>query len=190
MIRLLFRLLIFALGLVIAALWFGQMHHLRAVVPDQLPAWSLGIAENASVRRGSGIFVIGASGQGIEVTWAAKRLDQTGFHWDITANGDGLSFEGDVTLPFWPDRLLFDSRGTVDLEVLTSGQERGLLSVRSAIGHTRWDATRKIVFIDAEIEADVPRDLPNAYAQALASLGYFPGEPWRIRAPVPFSALQ
>ena len=189
MMRLLFRLVIFVLGLAIAALWFGQMHHLRAAATGDLPEWSDAISDGSGIRAGEAW--LGESGlPPLVVNWQATTPTSTGFLWDIDVGGDGIVFDGTATLPFWPDRLNVSGRGNIDLAKLTGGGAQGIVPLRKIDGQITFDRRFQTAFIDAEVDAEIPDGLADQYLTIFRSLGYEPGQAWRIKLPVPLSVLK
>ena len=73
MIRFLFWLLVFAMGLAAAVVWKGEMHHLRRAVPEGLPDWTAPIADEAGVLQGRAVLPVAEGLPAMELLWSAKR---------------------------------------------------------------------------------------------------------------------
>jgi len=134
MIRLLFLVLVFAVGLAAAVVYKGQIYHLRRAVPDLLPGWTDRIAEDASLRSGS--IRLPATAQLPETTlfWDAVAPGADGWKWQLRLTGDGIALTARATLGFWPDRaVLDDGAGTLDLSALAGlpVQTRGVATLEA-----------------------------------------------------------
>lgn len=119
MIRGLLLLVLFAAGLVAAALSQGRMHHLRLAVPDRLPGWTDAVAPDAGLRRGA--MTLPARGRWPETTlaWTARLPTADGWNWDVVMTGEGIDLSGQVTLSYTGDRaLLSGGTGSPDLGAL------------------------------------------------------------------------
>jgi len=126
MIRSFFLLVIFVIGLAAAALWQGQMHHLRrvlpSVVPVNLPEWSDQISDAARLRAGEMDIDAGPLRPKMKLRWKAVAPNGEGLRWAIFLTGQGVALEADLLVPFWPDRILLrNGRGTVALTELGQG---------------------------------------------------------------------
>ena len=104
MIRFLLLLGVFALGLAGGGLWFGQMHHLRSYVPDQLPRWTKMLPDDAGPRKGEIDWAESELLPAIQFRWDFAGIAADGLHWDVTLRGQGIDIKGDFALFFWPDR--------------------------------------------------------------------------------------
>ena len=104
MIRFLFLLVVFALGLAGGALWFGQMHHLRSYSPEWLPEWTQALPDDAGPRRGELEWPESELLPAIRFRWDFAGLAADGLHWDVALQGQGVDIKGDFALFFWPDR--------------------------------------------------------------------------------------
>jgi len=132
MIRGVFYLILLCLGLIAAAIWTGQMHHLRQLAPGHLPDWSAGFEDTAGVRQGR--FVRPASGDVPElaIAWAAKLPGADGLLWDVTVAGNGIAAQGELVLEYWPNRAhLRDGIGTADLDALSMAGATGIVRLDS-----------------------------------------------------------
>lgn len=148
MIRALFKtlilLLIFSAGLVAAAVWQGQMSHLRQVRPQGLPHWTDRIAPEAGLRDGR--MELEATGQRPELTlqWAARWPDGAGWHWDLRLTGEGVELAGELTLGLWPSQAVITlTGGTLDL-----GRLAPIPAAASGIGTIETGGFRIIGLLD------------------------------------------
>lgn len=117
MIRALGLLLLFAVGLAAAALWSGQMHHLRRALPDQLPGWSVTIADDAGLRAGQAEWPAAGNRPAIKLAWIVKAPGAEGLLWDLRATGQGIDIQSELLLPYWPVKAIIrNGSGGVDLE--------------------------------------------------------------------------
>ncbi len=130
MIRALFYLFVFILGLGFAALWQGQMHHLRYVLPGflptALPAWTDQIEDSARLRGGEMVIKEGALHPELTLRWTAIAPNTEGLQWMLSLTGQGVDVSADLLVPFWPDRaFLRNGRGTMLLNDLVAGSGVG-----------------------------------------------------------------
>ena len=114
MIRFLLLVLIFVMGLAGGALWFGQMHHLRSAVPDQLPGWTQVLPDDAGLRQGEVLWPKSEFIPALRLSWRFAGVAADGLHWDLALQGQGVDVKADFALFFWPDRgNLTGTRGAV-----------------------------------------------------------------------------
>ena len=126
MIRSLFYLIIFIVGLAAAALWQGEMHHLRRVLPAPLPAWTDQIDDSARLRGGEMQIKAGALRPALTLRWKAIAPNTEGLRWSLFVTGQGVDLSADLVLPVWPDQaFLRNGRGTVLLDNLVAGSGIG-----------------------------------------------------------------
>lgn len=134
MIRFLFRLMVFCVGLAVAVLWLGEMRHLR-MTGVTLPGWSTHIAADAGVLAGSADLPPQGDLPALNVEWSAIAPDWDGLRWNIRGTGEGIELRGQMVLGFWPDTAwLRDGRGTLSLRQLSKGTAEGLAVVEAANG--------------------------------------------------------
>lgn len=137
MIRLLFYLLVFALGLAVAILWFGEMRHLRQALPGKLPIWTVPIDDRATLRNGKAELNLPGTPE-LVARWAAKAPDGNGLNWDLSVIGGGISLRADLSVPPWPLLAkIRNGQGTIALESLTNGQSRGNISITEISGEVQ-----------------------------------------------------
>ncbi len=131
MIRFLFLLLVFVIGLAGAGLYAGKMHHLRMAVPDRLPAWTGSVAADAGLREGT-MALVSPLVDGLSLGWSARMPDAEGWRWRVRLEGKGLALNADLTVGWTLDRaMLRNGRGTWDLGAVPSQvQAAGFLAVR------------------------------------------------------------
>lgn len=137
MIRFLFLVLVFVVGLVAAAVYQGRLHHLELAFPGQLPAWTDRIAPDAGLRRGSMRVERGGVLPDLTLGWTARMPDLGGWHWRLRLTGDGVDLSADLTLAHWPDRgVVSNGTGTIDLARLAPvlSQVQGVLNLKSVEG--------------------------------------------------------
>ena len=119
MIRLLFLIVVFVLGLAGAVVFMGQMHHLRLAVPDRLPGWSAQIAEDAGLTRGTMELPATPHLPATVLSWRAVTPDADGWHWQLRLTGPGIALAARLTLPLWPERAdIGDGSGSVDMAAI------------------------------------------------------------------------
>jgi len=132
MLRFLFLILLFVVGLAAAAVWQGEMHHLRRAVPDYLPGWTGDIADDAGVREGQ--MILPSQGQTPKLTlrWTAKMPGADGFLWDVQLAGQGVDLRAELLLPWLPTRAFLRSgAGAVDLAEVSGGAVTGLIALQA-----------------------------------------------------------
>ena len=157
MMRFLGLLLVFALGLAGGGFWFGQMHHLRSYVPEQLPGWTDMLPDDAGLRQGEIEWAESELLPTLRFGWTFSGIAADGFHWDISVNGQDIDVKGDLSVFFWPNRarLTGESAAMSDklgaLELAVDGFEvdaEGLLQPESLQG----DATIRIARLVVQLE--------------------------------------
>lgn len=116
MIRFIWRILLFCLGLSLAALWFGQMHQLRQVAPAALPSWTQTISDESGLRNGTARIPSFSNGDDIEISWAFQGVNREGLNWDVSVDGQGIAGSGKATAPIWPIELRIVGRANVDID--------------------------------------------------------------------------
>jgi len=113
MIRLILYLVIFIIGLALAALWFGEMRHLRQAI-DDLPFWTIVIADDARVPQGEAAAPTPLGK--VTLNWDLEGLRTDGVHWDLTMSGVSVEARADLAVPFWPQHGIFSNgKGTVSV---------------------------------------------------------------------------
>lgn len=153
MIRFLGLLLIFCAGLAGAAVWLGQMHHLRRAVPEGLPAWTMGISDNSGVRQGEMTLAAQDALPPLTLGWAAKPPTAEGMRWDLRLTGEGVDVDAELLLPFWPDRALIrNGGGGVLLADLPGSSADGLIALTGLTGQVAdlWRAPQPSGILTAE----------------------------------------
>ncbi|MDJ0827629.1 MAG: hypothetical protein QNJ16_19230 [Rhodobacter sp.] len=156
MIRFLVLLVVFAVGLLGAGLFFGQMHHLRLAMSEGLPPWTEVVPDDAGLRRGR----ISVAAQGVwpevELSWQAQAPDLGGWRWRVQATGEGVDLAGDLTVSYWPDAArLSGVAGTVSLDQVHRGQVAlaGRLSLREGSAEARGLLQEPVVRGALSVEA-------------------------------------
>lgn len=156
MIRFLFLLIVFALGMAAAGIAFGQMHHLRQAVPDRLPAWTAALPGDAGLRAGH----VDVPAQGIwpalRLGWEAAAPGAEGPRWDVRLTGEGVDLAGVLTVGWWPDTARLDGiAGSMALEAVEAeGLDlRGLLALRGGMAEAR--GLMQTPLVDAELTAEL-----------------------------------
>lgn len=178
MIRFTFNLLIFLVGLAGAAIWFGEMRHLRQAV-DGLPLWSGLIYDNARVFEGGAALKLPGLPR-MEATWQGRLPQADGLYWDARLSGDGLEALADVSLSWWLDKVVLKGgQGTASLEPLTLGQAEGLYRIVDLSGEI---SLRKREGGHVTIQLDPTTPLPPEAISALSRIGS--AEATSIRLPV------
>ncbi len=131
MIRFVFLLLVFVVGLAGAGLYAGKMHHLRMAVPDQLPPWTESVVDDAGLREGT-MTLNSPLVPGLSLGWSAGMPGAEGWRWQVRLEGEGLALRADLTVAWMLNRAtLRNGRGTWDLGNVPSQVDAGgLLAVR------------------------------------------------------------
>ncbi len=132
MIRALVLILALALGAAVAVATQVRMSHLRAWLPQHLPAWTEAIAPEAGLLAGRMRLDDLPPGTLLRWTWAAPGGD--GLRWNAALTGPGIDLAGEVLVPFsLSNAWLRGARGTVTLEPLLPDTValRGLIRVDS-----------------------------------------------------------
>ena len=173
MIRFLLKLLIFLAGLAAAAIWFGEMRHLRQAAPDQLPFWTGVVLDDARIPTGSAGIALPA-GPGAELVWTDMRPGATGLTWKLDLSGDAIAVRAELLVPYWPGMATVrNGQGTLDL------------------GGTLYrieDIAARVPLLDGgsgqmTITLDQPLVLPTEVSTALGSLVEVDGRDVRIEIP-------
>lgn len=135
MIRFLGLLLIFAVGLAAAAVWYGQMHHLRRAVPDGLPVWAAEISDTSGLRQGQMLRAAQGVLPAVLLTWTARPPTAEGLLWDVQLTGEGIDIQAELLLAYWPDKMLIrNGAGTVALAKLPGSNAEGLVTLTALTG--------------------------------------------------------
>lgn len=108
MIRLLLRLLIFVAGLAGAAVWLGEMHHLRRAAAENLPGWTGAIAPDARVGQGQMSLPPATGLPVLTLGWSAMAPGVDGLRWGLAISGQGVDLKAVITIPFWPETVTVD----------------------------------------------------------------------------------
>jgi len=135
MIRLLGFLLIFGIGLAGAAVWYGQMHHLRRALPDNLPVWTAEISDISGLRQGRMTRAEQGILPAISLIWTARTPTAEGLLWDLQLTGEGIDLRVELLLPYWPGKALIrNGSGTVALANLPGSNAEGLVTLTALTG--------------------------------------------------------
>jgi hypothetical protein len=122
MIRSFFLLIVFVIGLAAAALWQGQMYHLRRVLPASLPAWTDQISDTARLRHGEMRIETNFLRPALTLRWQVLAPNSDGLRWALFLTGQGVDIRADLLLPFWPGQVILrNGSGTVPLDDLVDG---------------------------------------------------------------------
>ncbi|MEL7116088.1 MAG: hypothetical protein AAGP08_10925 [Pseudomonadota bacterium] len=181
MIRLLFHLVVFAIGLGAALLWFGEMRHLRQVI-SPLPAWAALIDSDARVLRGAARAPDGIEPQ-MALRWQAETPRVDGLHWALTLSGNGVEAIASAVLPFTAEKLIIRrGRGTISLEDLTNGSAAGLYRIAS-IESEIWLRPQRPATLEIRLDPTTP--LTPEATDALARVAEIEGNLLRIPLNLP-----
>ncbi len=136
MIRALFLLLLFGLGLAGAGVWYGEMHHLRRAVPDRLPGWTEAFDDRSGMRHGILRHPRGVRPHELVLEWRAASPGGEGLNWDLRLTGRGIELSATALLPWQADRVrISGGRGSVELAPLAVHDDvEGLFLVEDIAG--------------------------------------------------------
>ncbi len=130
MIRFLLLMILFCLGLAGAAVWKGQMHHLRLAVPDSLPGWTAPLPDDAGVLSGRMKLAAHRALPATELSWQAVLPTAEGMLWDLRLKGRGIDLTAELLLPWWPEKAVIrGGDGAVDLAAVTGSVLEGLIAL-------------------------------------------------------------
>ncbi len=102
LMRVLALLLVFSLGLAVAALWQGRMHHLRLALPvTVLPGWTASVPDAARLREGRMNLAAQGLFPAMTLHWEALWPDLSGWRWQVRLTGAGIGLAGEMQMPFW-----------------------------------------------------------------------------------------